>query len=437
MKGKSKKTKHQKRFEKDRMLVRKVAKNMTDKEWEAIDLTVGNAFEGLFREYAEKYGVELPSFFEPPKSFQETTRPLAIRAVRAGLHAEMQKFGHKPDPKQPSLFDSLSDEDAIKKAKDCGVEVIGMDLTYAQNRAYFAIQRLMSETGYKGNIPGESVRSKGFKYNGHLPLLEFTPAEYLEAYGVKKHEATRGKREFSGEARRDALRALIDLAKKQFLFVYKRTYWLKSTKGKREKQVDRIETMDTILQIIRGWKALTKYEDRLLDEGKSNEATDEKLKAIAIKPAPILVQDIDSYYLLKPANYLQEIKMLDPFRLKYSKYFPRFIDWLVTQAELKRRRGQPLVIEIGFKELGYKLRMDTYIKNRMWLRMRQSFNKCYRQAKELGYLLEYETIQGQTKELERLVLNPDKYEEIRRLEKEREKLAGKKPISQDFSKAST
>ncbi len=58
----------------------------------------------------------------------------------------------------------------------------------------------------------------------------------------------------------------------------------------------------------------------------------------------------------------------------------------------------------------------------MWLRIRQSLNKCYRQAKELGYLLEYETIQGRTKEVERLVLNPEKFEQIRKAEKEREKL---------------
>jgi len=429
MKEKPMKTKNQERIERDRMLVGEIFKKLTTKESEAIfsgQAKDWKALFDLFQGYAKKYKVELPSIFKSPPPSLETPYPLA---VRASLHAEMQKFGRLPNPKQPGLFDCLLDEEVIKEAKDYGAEVIGLDLTHAQNQALFAVQKLMTKTKYKGNLPGEYIKSKRFKYNGLMPLLEFTPVEYLKAYGVKKYETGRGFKEFGVEARRAALRALIDLAKKQVLFVYKRTYWTTNDKGKREKGVDRIEAMDTILQIIRGWKALTKYEDRLLDQGKSSDATDEKLKAIAIKPAPILVQDIDKYFVLKPANYLEEIRMLDPFRLKYSKYFLRFIDWLVTQAELKRRRGQPLVIEIGFKELGYKLRMDTYIKNRMWLRMRQSFNKCYKQAKELGYLLEYETIQGQTKELERLVLNPDKFDEVRRIEKEREKLASKKPVT--------
>lgn len=431
MKEKSKNTKIPKRWIRDVVLIKEILEKMTNEEWGAISLTVGDAFAQFLKECAEKYGVEIPSIFKSPQLFPETYYPLA--AVKASLHAEMQKFGPIPNPKQPDLFESLLSPGLQKEVKDYGIEVIGMDLTHAQNQALFAIQSLLSKTGYKGNVPGESVESSGFKYKGNIPWLEFTPAEYLEAYGVKKHETKRGFKEFGVEARRTALRALIDLAKKQFLFVYKKTYWEEGTKGKREERIDRIETLDTILQIVRGWEALTKYEDRLLDTGKPNKTTDEKLKTVAIKPAPILIQDIDGYYLLKPANYLEQIKMLDPFRLKYSKYFLRFIDYLVTQAELKRRNKQPLVIKIGFKELGYKLRMDTYIKNRMWLRMRQSFNKCYRQAKELGYLLEYETTQGQTKELERLVLNPEKFDEVRRVEKEREKLASKKPIPRDIS----
>jgi hypothetical protein len=39
--------------------------------------------------------------------------------------------------------------------------------------------------------------------------------------------------------------------------------------------------------------------------------------------------------------------------------------------------------------------------------------------------LSYSTIQGQTKELERLELNPEKFERIRKIEEERERLAGK------------
>ena len=164
---------------------------------------------------------------------------------------------------------------------------------------------------------------------------------------------------------------------------------------------------------MRGWEALTKRESDYLDRGAHTKATDEKLRAIAIRPAPILVQDIDSYFLLKPANYLQEISLKYPWPNRPSKYTIGLINWLFSQAELKRRKRQPLIIETSLETIAYALRMNAWIESRQGKRIRDTINKGYKIAQELGYLLSYGTVQGQTMELERLELNPDKFSRIR------------------------
>lgn len=349
------------------------------------------------------------AFLRKPRPEPEA-RPVTKEAplVKVGLHAELQKFGHKPDPRQPGLFDRLMD-DSLRKDIEKKVEVIGIDITPSQEQALHALQTLLTRTGYKGNLPSETIDDKGFKFRGRLPALEFSPASYLEAYGLKKRLTARGKEEYSPEDRAQALQALVDLAKKQFLFVYKREY--RTEKG--EPRIDRVEVIATLIEIMRGWEALTRKESAHLDQGTPTRATDKKLTAIAIRPAPILVQDIDSYFLLKPANYIQEINLRYPWPNRPSRYTLSFINWIIAQAELKRRNRQPLVIEWTLEAIAYALRMDAFIKSRQFKRIRATITKAYKIAQELGYLLSYSTVQGQTGDLERLELNPERFKRPR------------------------
>jgi hypothetical protein len=384
---------------------------------------------GLLSEYLKTIRELIPddlAFITRPRPEPEA-RPVTKEAplVKASLHAELQKFGHKPDPRQPGLFDKLLD-DTRKDVESKEINVIGIDITPAQEQALHALQTLLTRTNYKGNVPGEYIEDRAFKFKGNLPALEFSPVKYLEAYGLKKHLTGRGQEEYSPKERAEALHALVELAKKQFLLVYKTEYWIENpTTKKRELRVDRVETTDTLIKIIRGWDALTKKEDSTLDRGSSTEATDEKLKAIAVKPAPILVQDIDSYFLLKPANYLQEINMKYPWPNRPSKFTIRLINWLITQAEVKRRKRQPLIIEVSLETIAYALRMNAIIDTGQKARIRQYVTKGYKIAQELGYLLSYSTVQGQTKELERLELNPEKFSKVRETEVARDQAEDK------------
>lgn len=237
---------------------------------------------------------------------------------------------------------------------------------------------------------------------------------------------SRGKEEFSGEERRQAIEALAQLDEKLFIFSYERKYWIPTTKGEKELVSDVIETKDKIIKIIRGWEALTKKEASSLREGRSTSDIDKKLKAIVLRPAPILVQDIERYFILKPANCYQEIRLLYPHA---SKFVSRFIELLITQAEMKRRHKQPLIIEENFDEIAINLRMESYRKTKQYKRIRQILNKCYKTAKELGYLLNYSTIRGETKELDRLELNPDKFKRVKEIEAQQKEIEAKEAVN--------
>jgi hypothetical protein len=351
---------------------------------------------------------------EPPAP--PTAKSKAL--VKVSYHSEMQKFGHKPDLRQADLFSTLlpKTREEIEEKK---VEVVGLDISKAQNQALFAIQKLMSATDYLGNLPGRIAKADGFSFEGFLPSLGFTPSQYLEAYGATKFTGPDGVERFSGKQRDEAMAALIALAYKPVLWVYRRTYWT-NVDGKRELKVDRIEKISPILMITQGWKGLTKYEDQALDRRQPTAATDEKLMKIAVELAPIFIQDINTYFILKPADCLQEISIRFPYRR--SRFIGRFVEWLIAQNEIKQRKDAPQIIEVGLDVIAYALRLESLIRQNRWDRIRQTVRKVYRTAKELGYLVSFETIQGKTKELERLVLNPEKFSRVREIAAERKRL---------------
>lgn len=329
--------------------------------------------------------------------------------VKASLHTEMQKFGQKPDTRSP-IFDSL-DKETKKELEEYKIHVIGIDNTEAQNRALFAIQKLLSETDYKGNLEGKELdRRNRFLYQGYLPALRFTTSQYLEAYGVGKSKTARGWMEFNMEERRVALQALKDLNDKKYLFYYERKYWITIKKGKKEERFDLIRTVRPLISITEGYEALTKLEKDTVLQDKADQNTNEKLRYIAIEPCPILVDQINTYFILKPANYRQEIA-LTTSQFKVSKYTYLFIDYLMAQAEMKRRTKQELVVRISPEELAYKLRLECYLKTRNYKKICQIIDNACETARKLNYLLDYKTIPRITKkELDEFILSPQKFD---------------------------
>ena len=345
------------------------------------------------------------------------------KLIKTSLHTELQKFGKKPKHKSDSVFDLVPapiDEDTKKDIATYQINVVGIDNTHAQNMALFALQKLLHETNYKGNIEGKklSKEENSFKFTGHLPFMKFTPSQYLDAYGVKKKQTSRNKYEFNSNERAEALKALRELSDKKYLYYYERKYW------KDGKEVlDIIKTVRPLFSIVEGYEAIDISErDEVLSE-----QTDEKLNFIVIEPCPMLVDQIDTYFVLKPANCYQEIRLLVG---KTSRHVPLFIDYLraeVTKREISlRSKGEiDWVIEINYENLAYKLRMESFINTKQIKRIKQTLEKCYKIATQLGYLLDHKTLYGQNKEIERLVLNPDKFKRVKEIDEEIKKIESK------------
>ncbi len=329
--------------------------------------------------------------------------PARVLVVKASSHLQRQYVGPTVKPGQPNQLSLLENADIKEQAEEQEISIIGIEPTKSRERAIFAIQKMLNDTAYRGNLPGETFDGTGpIKFKGYRPTLRFSPTEYLEAYGVSKVRTSRGKMEYSGKERREALQALKDLALQRFILVYKRRYW----RGGKE-VVDRIETIAQLVEITQGWEALTRAEDAALDAGEATGATDKKLSMIEAKPHPVFVDQLDSNFILKPANYLQEIKVMYP---NASKFVYSFIEYLWAEGGNRRGKNTGWIIEINYRLLAEKLRMDSRIKNRKWKEIRQTLNECYRVAENRGYILGHETIPGSTvTEKEVIRLNPARF----------------------------
>jgi hypothetical protein len=340
---------------------------------------------------------------ELKKAFvEEISKP---KKARAGSHLEKLKFPNISGQtraldlldinKQPNNDLRKIQEKIIEEAKKLNIENIGIDLTAAQNRAMFAIQRLFEMTNYKGNISAKKMDGNNpYLYTGDLPRLGFIIPEYLDAYGLEKRLTSRGKREFSGSERQEALKALDDLAKRKFLFSYEKKTWVK----KNGERTEDILALDALIRIDRHW---------------SEKDRESGAYEVEITPNPILVDQIDSYFVLKPADYLEEIKRA--LGRKSSKFVVQFIEYLLLEVAKRKSasRGKSVMnweIKNNYKVLAQKLGMDSMIKNRQWGKIRKKLESCYKVAIQLGYLSSYESmIPGATKSLERLILNPEKF----------------------------
>lgn len=180
-------------------------------------------------------------------------------------------------------------------------------------------------------MPAQDLKGQdnAFFFKGHLPAIKFRASEYLDAYGVGKRETERGRYEYNANERAEALRDLHDKSK---LFAYDRKYWVIDKKGRNEEHYDVIRTVRPLITITEGYQALTRSERDQVIYG-DPQAVDEKLTVIALKPCPALVDQITRYFVLKPANYRQEIRLLVSHASKYV--YNRYI----TDMENRGKHG--------------------------------------------------------------------------------------------------
>lgn len=324
-----------------------------------------------------------PQYYRMPDPEQEF--------VKVALHGEKMKFGHKPEAaEQIDVFDLLDAgagkdiqmrEEDKERAREHNLTVIGLDFSLSQSKALYAVQTLLSRTDYKGNMPQRYVKDPNnvFAYTGTLPVLKFTIAEYLDAYGVTKYLTRRGKMEYSSGEREEALRAL-RLLEKPVIMVYDR---FKGRDKAGAPLYDAIRTVRPLLSIVEGFRDVTESE---LEGIKAGAGVTEKLSHIVIEPSVVLVDQIGKYFVLKPANLYQEL------RLKYGKTDKKlalFIEYLLTKGAERARYKEQLSFRLTFETIAYGLRMDALIKSRQQKRIAQQLTDFFQKAYDLGYIAEF------------------------------------------------
>jgi len=297
--------------------------------------------------------------------------------MRVTIHSEALKFGQQPDPTAPELKDQLRDPDLVKDAEKNHIETIGYQLTYSQGRALHAVQLLLDETSYQGNAkPRMPKRGQRYHFQGTLPVLNIKTSDFLTTYGVKKLRTSRGK-EFSPEARRVAINSLKDLGVDQHLLVYDKSA------ARATRNMWRVEAIAPLLALT--WL---------------NGA-----RRVEIVPNPVLVDQLDSYFILKPENFYTLIPGKDPARV-------RFLEFLLYSAEMSRRdhlddANAIWEIRLQMEKIAWRLRLDGLIRSRKKTNLRNKLNALYQFGVKVGYLDSFSVDQKVTKRrlVDILILN--------------------------------
>ena len=310
--------------------------------------------------------------------------------IKVALHSEKLKFGRKPQGTQMDVFELLDGgagkslaarEQDKADARDHGLTVIGLDYSLAQSKALHAIQTLLYHTNYEGNMPQRHIQDGNnvFAFTGTLPVLRFAVPEYLDAYGVTKYETKRGKQEYASAERAEALHALADLAK-PVIMVYDRR---RRNDANGNPVYDAIRTVRPLLNITEGFRDLTQSE---LEGVRAGGGPSERLTQIVVEPSVVLVDQINKYFVLKPANLYQEL------RIKFGKIDKKlalFIEYLLAKAAEKARGKHPLHFKLKLETIAYGLRMDALINSRQSKRIVTLITDYFAKARALGYVGEY------------------------------------------------
>jgi hypothetical protein len=300
---------------------------------------------------------------------------------RGGVYAERQKFGKDPQALRALL--GLKERDVSDSA---GVEVLGLDPTLAEIRAFDALQRLLDRTDYRGNEHSEEVTSLAYRGDYLLPRLSFSWSEYFTAYGL----ASRSGR-YQGTNRQEALAALKSLAETPRLIVFKRRR-VEGTGSKERIVYDLIRQRGPIINILEGFLGLDAAVAARIEAG---EDLPGRTTRVVVECGLIFVVGIETFFLRKSPSLYQEIQDYLG-RRRFSPAVMLFCQWLCVWS-------QP-TITIGKQKLAWELRLGWLVEQRKRRELNERLRQCCEVAKGIGYLLNYR--EDVAKEQIILTINP-------------------------------
>jgi hypothetical protein len=319
-----------------------------------------------------------------------------MKTIRAGLHLQKRKIGRSKEETKGIIERILG--------KDVSVETEGLDLTPLQYRAVHAIQTLLHQTDYKGNVKSQETNIDEFHMISYWPLLKIKPTEFYAAFGCKKYNYN-GRNQYSSNEKNQAMKALRSLYTERFILYYRKKIFHKD----RPPEIKTVRVNMPLIGIAADdFKPVkqSKVSSIVKSKDGSRKVTSKTSKGrvtrLILQVSPIFFDQIDSYFMKKPLNYLLEIKEHYP---KASKYVYNFIEYVLTRAaDLKGKH-----IQISKEKLAVSLRMNGFLKNHQKKKLDQALKKCYNAALNLGYIKSYSTFKGKTMdEVEYIKINYEK-----------------------------
>ena len=318
-----------------------------------------------------------------------------MKTIRAGLHLQKRKIGRSKEETKGIIERVLG--------KDVSIETEGLDLSPLQYRAIHAIQTLLHETDYKGNVESQEIYIDEFHMIAYWPKLKIKPAEYYAAFGCKKYNYN-GRNQFSSNEKNQAMKALESLFKERFILYYTKKDYPNGIEVENTVRVN----MPLIGIVADDFKPIkqSKVSSTVISKDGSREVTSKTSKGrvtkIELQICPIFFDQIDTYFMKKPVNYLLEIKEHYP---NASKYIYNFIDYILTRAA--ENEGKHL--QISKEKLAVSLRMNGFLENKQKKKLDAALKKCYDAALDLGYITSYSTFKGKTMdEVEYIKINYEK-----------------------------
>lgn len=317
------------------------------------------------------------------------------KTTQISLHSVRNLLGSQ---QQMTLFS----ENKVKQfAETYGVNLereisrYGIDLTDTQTKMMEAILFGLTETNYRGNLePIDTPSHAKEKYPSgslpsiyqnftQLPKLKVTQSELLNWANINQKSA--------GDVQ-NAIKALKHLGTTQYCFYYTRSVLNEKGDLVREKNgeifKEEVTAVDTLFTI----KEVRSKKTNLLDY-------------YEIIPSSIFLDQRDSYFMLIPFNWREEVRKLIGQR-KASSYTFRFLILLRYQFELERRaKKKQIVYKCSPEEMAIRLKMPESVYKRKKDRLKKILDEVYSVAKKLGYLSKYE----RTGILDILYLNEEKY----------------------------
>lgn len=348
--------------------------------------------------------------FKPLAPAEEGLSNAKGKHTKIAIHTVTQFFA---DNRQRSLF---SDEIVDSFTEATGLSLTnrpasyGVVLNQSQRRVFEGILKAFTETSYRGDEEIDratalkevytdtetSARTlitqdkAPYKNIDKIPVLKLTQAQVIELSGYDLKAQRQGDKQ-------DVIEALSFLATNQFCF-----YWirLKTEQGKpvKDKSGDYVKEevteVGTLLRIktIRDQAGLLQYYE--------------------IHPSAPLLDQVNTYFLLVPNNWREEVKQITGKRA--SSYTYELLFWLRLQYEHirrynsgggKKRKPKPFNISKSWEEIAIALRMPETMYKANRSNAYKIIQKAYSVAIELGYLVRVEN-NGYT---DILYLNEDYY----------------------------